>query len=111
MEVAMPFAQIAHGVNTRLIQLEDRLVEEWRNPQGNAPEPIIIEESDRQQAPEHLYVIWSEWTGLSQYERSKIVLNAYERVRGRNFALNVTLAMGLTSDEADRMGIEYAPLE
>jgi hypothetical protein len=106
----MPFAQITQHTNQRATQLEDRLAQEWESPEGDAAEPIIIEESERQRVPDHLYVIWSEWADLSQYERSKIVLNAYERVRGRSLALNVSLAMGLTVEEADRMGIEYSPV-
>ena len=107
----MPFAQIAPHANPKSSQLEDRLVQEWTHPQAGTAEPVIIEESDRQQAPENLYVIWGEWAEVSQYVRTRIILNAYERVRGRNFALNVIDAMGYTPDEAERAGIKYAPLE
>ncbi len=107
----MPFAQITQNVDPKLKGLEDRLVEEWTNPHAGDTEPIIIEESERQQAPENLYVIWGEWAEVSQYVRTKIILTAYERVRGRNFARNVIDAMGFTSEEAERAGIKYAPLE
>ena len=106
----MPFAQIAPHTDRKSRRLEDRLVQEWTHPQAGNAEPVIIEESDRQQAPENLYVIWAEWAEVSQYVRTKIILNAYERVRGKNFALNVIDAMGFTKEEAKRAGIEYAPL-
>lgn len=107
----MSFAQLTRPVGSNHGEMESRLVQEWSHPQNDSSEPVIIEESERQQVPSHLYVIWSEWRPLSQYERSKIILNAYEQVRGRSFALNVSVAMGLTPEEAQRMGIEYAPLE
>ncbi len=43
------------------MSLAQRLVEEIQNPQPGAAEPIIILESQGQQTPTHLYVIWSEW--------------------------------------------------
>lgn len=107
----MPFAQIAPHTDPKSRRLDDRLVQEWTHSQARAAEPVIIEESDRQQTPENLYVIWGEWAEVSQYVRTKIILNAYERMRGRNFALNVIDAMGYTAEEAKRAGIEYAPLE
>ena len=107
----MPFAQITPHPEIALKTLEDRLVQEWTHPQEGDAEPIIIEESDRREAPENLYVIWGEWAEISQYVRTKIILSAYERVRGSRFALKVIDAMGFTVEEAERAGIEYAPLE
>ncbi len=107
----MSYARIVHNISPLHHDLLRRLTKEWRDPQEGIKEPIIIEESERQQAPTHLYVIWNEWSSLSQNDRSEIILDAYEQAKGRNFALNVTVAMGLTSQEAQRMGIEYAPLE
>lgn len=106
----MPFAQITRNENPRLKNLEDRLASEWKDPQEGNAEPVIIEESVNQQAPENLYVVWEEWHGLSQRDRSRVILNAYERVQGRNFALNVTVAMGVTAAEAQQYGIEYEPV-
>ncbi len=102
----MSFAQLTRPVGSNQTELESRLVQEWSHPQNGSSEPVIIEESEIRQVPSHLYVIWDEWRLLSQYERSKIILNVYEQVRGRNFALNVSVAMGLTPEEAQRMGIE-----
>ena len=61
----------------------------------------------------HLYVVWGEWAGMGQRERSKIIMNAYQLARPEHpeNVTAVTVAMGLTPEEAKRMGIEYAPLE
>lgn len=107
----MSFAQLTRPVGSNYAERGDRLAQEWAHPQNDSSEPVIIEESEHQQVPSHLYVIWSEWRPLSQCERSKAIVNAYEQVRGRAFALNVSVAMGPTPEEAQRMGIEYAPLD
>jgi hypothetical protein len=84
-----------------------RLAEEWRHPNDTALEPVIIEEAGIANRPTHLYVIWEEWGELNQQERSEIIMDAYEEVRGRDKALEVTVAMGLTPQEARRMNIDY----
>ena len=87
--------------------LQLRLVEEWRDPSEEAEEPVIIEETHAENLPTHLYVIWRAWGDLSQRDRSEIIMDAYEEVRGPDGALLVSVAMGLTPAEAERMGIRY----
>jgi hypothetical protein len=111
MEVKMSLAQITQHINSQYAEMEERLVQEWQQPQSGIVEPIIIMEAERQQTPTHLYVIWSEWSNISMRDRSKMILKSYERVEGRCFAHNVTVAMGLTPEEAQQMGIKYAPLD
>ena len=97
----------------RQAQLTERLEAEWNNPQEDRPgtEPVIIEESTRNSpAPVHLYVVWQEWSDLSPLERSRTILKAYERHLGEANAAQVTeitLAMGLTPDEARLMKINF----
>lgn len=93
-------------INTeRLLEL---LYQEWRAQRPGEGEPLIIEESPRAgDRPNHLYVVWSEWGNLTPIERSRLILQAYEKYRGRDLATSVTLAMGLVPDEARRMGIEF----
>jgi hypothetical protein len=98
--------QIAHP-DPRADQLREILVEEWQSPREDEGRPIIIEEKGSPNRPTHLYVIWDEWESLSQQERSEIIMDAYEKTRGGDAALLVTLAMGLTRQEADRMGIRW----
>ena len=87
--------------------LLNRLVDEWQRPDPNATQPIIIEESGGQNQPTHIYVVWDDWASLGSIERSEVIMEAYEEVRGRTGAINVTVAMGLTPAEADRLGIRY----
>jgi len=87
--------------------LRKRLREEWARDEDNDEEPVIIEERDRPNQPSHLYVIWSDWSSLSIEERSEIILDVYEEIRGREAVLDVTVALGLTPLEAERMRIRY----
>ncbi len=89
-------------------QLLERLLQEWRAQQDGEGEPLIIEEAPRSgDRPNHLYVVWSEWDDLTPIERSRLIMQAYEKYRGRDVANSVTLAMGLTPDEARAMRIEF----
>ena len=87
--------------------LRDRLIAEWRNPASTAAQPVILEEAGGANQPSHVYVIWDDWRDLGQIERSEIIMDAFESVHGRDRSLNVTVAMGLTVEEADRIGIRY----
>lgn len=88
--------------------LKTRLVAEWRRSQSDQSQPVIIEESGGANQPLHVYVIWDEWSDLDMVDRSEIIMDACAERYGRDQSLNVTVAMGLTSVEADRMGIRYA---
>jgi len=107
----MSLAQRVYPKNPIYEMFGQRLVEEINSPQPGTAEPIIILEGQGQQPPTHLYVIWSEWGQLTQLERSEIVLDAYREAKGTTFASQLRVALGLTPEEAGRMGIEYAPLE
>jgi hypothetical protein len=84
--------------------LEERLVQELGSP-GEQGQPLVIEEPPEPAPVSRLVVIWDDWTELGQQDRSEIILRAYERVRGQQATLRITVAMGLTSAEAERMGI------
>ena len=87
--------------------LKARLVAEWRDPASAAPQPVILEEGGGPNQPVHVYVIWDDWAGVSQVERSEVIMDAFEEQFGQARAVNVTVAMGLTPDEAGRLGIHY----
>lgn len=106
----MPRGYIVPVEDTDYNTLLTRLTQEWEQPDPSAAEPVIIETSDAlrpQQTPTQLYVIWSEWHNLAPRRRSEMMMDAYIAARGRPFASNVTLAMGLTPEEADNLGIRY----
>ena len=77
------------------------------NPDPAAAQPVIIEESAGTSQPVHVYVIWDDWPPLGSIERSEVIMDAYEQVHGRGQTANVTVALGLTPAEADRLGIRY----
>ncbi len=106
----MPRGHIIPAEDANYDRLLARLQQEWQQPNPAAEEPVIIETSDvlrPQQTPTHLYVIWGEWRELTPRRRSEMMMDAYIAARGRAHALNVTLAMGLTPEEADNLGIKY----
>ena len=107
----MSFAKLIEFGNFKYKELENRLVQEWRSPQSPPAEPFIIEDGDPRQGPLNLYVIWNAWLDLDPIERSEIIVNACEQVRGRKFVLKVSAATGLTTTEAEQMHLQYAPLE
>lgn len=107
----MSFAKLIEFGSLKYQGLEQRLAEEWRSPQVPSAEPFIIEDGDLQKGPLSLYVIWNAWRDLDPIERSEIIVNACEKVRGRSFVLQVASATGLTTTEAERLNLKYAPLE
>ncbi len=84
-----------------------RLLQEWSAQKAGEGEPLIIEEAPRSGGrANHLYVVWSEWSDLTPIERSRLIMQAYSQYRGSELANSVTLAMGLTPDEARHMNLE-----
>jgi hypothetical protein len=86
--------------------LLQRLIAEWKKPDPKAEQPVILEERERPDRSIYVYVIWDDWGPLSAIERSEIVMNAFEKRYGLKESLNVRSAMGLTSREADHLGIK-----
>jgi hypothetical protein len=91
--------------DARIDDLVRRLASEWASDTGGgADSPQIVELRDPNTGVVHLYVVWHEFHGIGQQQRSEIIMDAYERV-ARSDIPNVTLAMGLLQEEADRMGL------
>jgi hypothetical protein len=86
--------------------LLEQLDREWRNPDPSASQPLIIEEVDNPDGAAHIYVVWDAWQSLSNIERSEVIVEAFEQRYGRDRAMELVIAMGLTPVEAERMGIE-----
>lgn len=64
---------------------------------------------DRPGERTHLLVIWDDWHTLSQQERSSLIMDAYQGAYGESEAREVSVAMGLTQDEATQLGISFVP--
>jgi hypothetical protein len=104
----MPVKKLVRpGPSPAAVALRDRLVDEWRHPDPAAQQPVIVEESGGAGQPIHVYVIWDDWSPIGTIERSEVIMDAYEAVHGTAQSTNVTVAMGLTPAEADRLGIRY----
>ncbi len=83
------------------------LSNEWTKPKRKG-QPLIVIEGGKN-GPIHIYVIWDKWGELSQTERSEIIMDVVENLAGEHrlpAESPVTVAMGLTTAEAQRMGIK-----
>jgi len=83
--------------------LRAELTAELKAPKDSGEPEIIIESPNP--GTTHLYVIWSRWGEFDQMVRSRIILDAYTESFGEEEALKVTVAMGLTRTESERLGI------
>ncbi len=88
-------------------RLLDALCREWQHPDPGAIEPVILEERDGAGRLMHFYVVWDEWGELDAVERSAMIMDAANQRYGATGTGNVTIAMGLTKAEADRLRIKY----
>jgi hypothetical protein len=95
------------GLNPRVPEhareLRTRLAQELGG-QETAGQPIVYLEPTLE-APTRVVVVWDEWRELSLEDRSRIILDAYHDASGDEAMLRIVVAMGLTSPEAERMGI------
>jgi hypothetical protein len=103
----MPVKPFTQAQTPGHVALVDDLYEEWIRPNPTAHEPVILEEKDRRNKLVHVYVIWSKWAHLDGIERSEIIMDAAEKKFAMQDLLEITIAMGLTPDEAQGMGIGF----
>jgi hypothetical protein len=102
----MPVRQLKRRIDEPDAQeLLRRLVSEWKNPDPNAAQPVILEEREGKDRIQ-VFVIWDDWGDLTGMERSEIVYEAFEQRYGQLEAFNLRSAMGLTQKEADNLGIK-----
>jgi hypothetical protein len=88
-------------------RLVKRLATEWHNRKSTGTEPVILEEKNKKGDVVHVYVIWSDWEELDREQRGDVIMDAAERVLKLPALLNITIAMGLTPDEADRFKLKW----
>jgi hypothetical protein len=87
--------------------LVDRLAAEWESPDPAAAEPVILQEPNHKGDVVRVYVVWSDWAHLDRERRGEVIMDAAERVKPMPDVLKITIAMGLTPDEADRFKIRW----
>jgi hypothetical protein len=88
------------------LDLERRLSDEFRTPSSQErAQPIIFAEPPPPAPISRLFVVWDDWAELNHQERSEIIMNAYIAIHGLPEGAKISIAMGLTSAEAGRMGL------
>ena len=101
----MPVRQLNPFASAEHEELVRALADEWETPDSSAVEPIIFEDHDRQGMVAQVYVAWDRWADVDRSERSEIIMEAAERRLDAERLLRISVAMGLTLDEARRTGI------
>jgi hypothetical protein len=86
---------------TLTVQLAARIAGE-----PSATEPYIIQDRVPQTHSRHVVVIWDAWDEMDRTARSQIIADAFRQTGIRD---NLTVALGLTQQEAMSMG--YLPYQ
>jgi hypothetical protein len=103
----MPVRQYVANRPPAQTKLIKQLAKEWRSANSTAKEPVILEEPNRKGEVEHVYVVWGAWAHLDRTLRGEIIMDAAEIVKPKADLVKITIAMGLTPDEADRFGVNW----
>lgn len=104
----MSLIKLRHNDQQAQNRLEQRLTEEFAHPSPEYAQPFINIEQPGNRF--HLLVIWDDWEPLSQQDRSVLIMNSYRQAEGEDAASRVSVAMGLTQREADRLGFAFDPI-
>lgn len=72
----------------------------------DAPE-IFIDATRGHRGTESLrvWVVWEKWNGVPEVQRAGVILDAFEKADRKEEAEKITIAMGLTRDEAAALGL------
>ena len=85
-------------------KLVKRLAQELKSP-GDETQPLILEQVIEGTGSRHVHVIWDQWQKLSEEQRSAIIEEAYNQTEGPKAAAEITLASGVTPEEALVLGL------
>ena len=92
-------------------EIVEELAMELKSPRegtGEGALPLILEERQRYGNNLHVTVIWDRWRQVrDKAERGAIILDAYHEAGRLDDAKLITMALGVTQEEAQRLGIEY----
>ena len=103
----MPVRQLRPRQSPNHQALVSSLVDEWKQQDSQAAEPVILEEFNNAGDLIHVYVVWDVWRDMDRTERGEIIMEAAEQRYGHPDVDYVTIAMGLTPREADQMDIDW----
>lgn len=90
-------------------ELRRGLIVELQRPEDTDQPPdaptIYLEESGTPDNYTHWYAVWDRFEEIDGEDRSRILFEAIREVFGKQEALRVTVAMGLTPGEASAMDL------
>jgi hypothetical protein len=66
-------------------------------------QPFLLQDRIPQTRARHVVVIWDRWSAVEKQHRSKVIVDAYEQA-GLLGDDTITVAMGITQEEALEMG-------
>ena len=74
---------------------------------GSSPnlQPLILEEKVPSTKSRHVRVIWDRWKELDDEQRSAVIIDAYTQAEGAETANEITIADGVTPQEALALGL------
>jgi hypothetical protein len=67
---------------------------------GDNAQPVILEQFIRPTKSRHIRVIWDRWEGVADEERTQAIVDAYASHERDAPGPEITMAIGLTPDEA-----------
>ena len=91
-------------VNPKLVQSLARELK-LNRLSGPSTAPHIVEEELPFGDYKHVTVIWDAWKDIDPETRGRIILGAYEKVGGPEAVLRISMALGLTRHESQRLGL------
>ena len=97
-----PVSSVHSGLVRKLV------AELRRNATTGLPTAPVVREDEQRGNYLHVTVIWDAWRRLGPEERGRMIMDAYERARPDD-VLRITVAMGLTHAEAERLGVSASP--
>jgi hypothetical protein len=103
----MPVRRYKQNTTTEHETLAADLASEWLMLDSNNSEPVIVEETGVDGALAHVYVVWGRWSHMDMTERSEIIMEAARTILKPEQVDDITLAMGLIPEEADRLRIAW----
>jgi hypothetical protein len=90
-------------------RLKETVCAELRRPDSQAASagaPVVLREREGVPPLNHYYVVWDGFQGYSPEIRSSVVYESILECLGKTEALNTTIVMGLTVEEARNMGLQ-----
>jgi hypothetical protein len=68
-------------------------------------QPLIVEEEFEETHGLRISVVWDNWIGILDENRTAIILRAYERAEGMELVNRIASASGFTVPEATQLGM------